>query len=110
MPAPLTQTRGPCERGKTHGTRPAVAYHQRIFDVASERQLQLRQTPRYGKRRAAQHRKPQPPRGVDHCLGLFEAVGKMLVVVNRNGAPVPFENLGTLLEEFVSRIQDLALI
>ena len=54
--------------------------------------------------------KLQALRGVHHRLGFLEAVGEVLVVVDRNGAAVLFEDLDALLEEFVARIEDLALL
>ena len=47
--------------------------------------------------------KLQALRGVHHLLGFFKAVGEVLVVVDRNGAAILFENLDALLEELVAR-------
>src|ERR1019366_10571764 len=79
-------------------------------DHAIQRKLDRGQAPRHGNRRTGKHREMQPARGLDHRFGLFKAVRKVLIVVQRNGAAVLFEDLDTLLKELGARIEDLALV
>ena len=56
-----------------------------------------------------QHREAETFRGGDHGLGLFEAVGEVLIVINGNGAVILLEYFDALLKKFIARVEALAL-
>jgi len=94
---------------EVHGIRATDSNRERLIDHAPQGQLDCWQPPGDRERRAGQEWEFQPSRNVHHFLGLGEAVREVLVIEDRHGTAVLFEDPRHLSEEFIAWIQDLAL-
>ena len=87
-----------------HGVGAADADHQRLFDLATQRQLDIGQTPSDWQRRTGENWEAEPVAIVDHFSRLVKAVGEVLVVVDGRGAAVFSKDFDAFFEEFVARV------
>ena len=108
--APLHHALHGFERVEVHGVGAASRPPSARLRSRTERQFEIGQPPGDRQRGARQHGKLQALRCIDHPLGLLEAVGEVLVVVDRHGAAVFLEYVHALLEELIARVEDLPLL
>ena len=103
-PAPLDHALHCFEGVVVHGVRTADTHHQRFLDVTVQREFQVGQPPGDRQARARKHRETEPLRVGHHFQAPVEAVGEVLVVVDRYRAAILFEYLDTGLEHLVARV------
>ena len=91
-----------------HGVGAADADHQGLLDAGPVRDLQVRQPPGDRQRGPGQDGEAEAASVLDHLPGVVEAVGEVLVVVDRHRPPVGLEDGHALLEHLVPRVELLA--